>query len=98
MRRDGEEQLVAVRRHLGRVFRADHAAGAAAIVDDDRLSQLRLHGLGRDARPGVGTAARGKGHDEADQAIGISGGGGLCPHQAGSGQNRERAQAERMAS
>ena len=47
VRRQREQERVAVGRRLGRDVGADIAGGATAIVDDDRLSQLRRKRLVR---------------------------------------------------
>jgi cytochrome o ubiquinol oxidase subunit 1 len=84
-RRDGERpgagqrDRVAIGRGLCDHVGAIDAAGAAAIVDDDRLAQRLRHGLRENARDDVGRAARGERHDEADGTFGPAlreGGGG----------------------
>ena len=74
-------QRVAVGRGLGDQLRADVAAGAGPVVDDDRLApcvgELLRDGAGED----VGGAARRERHDEADRLRRI----GLRP-----GARRER--------
>ena len=47
---------------------------ARAVVDDDRLAELRTELGGEDARDRVGRAAGRLRHDEADRMIGIVGG------------------------
>ena len=49
---------------------ADRAAGAADILDDDRLAEERSHPVGDDAPGHVGRAARRERHDQGDRAGG----------------------------
>ena len=51
---------------------ADHAAGAAAIVDDDRLAQRMRQPVGDDARHRVDAAAGRERHDQRDRTGGIA--------------------------
>ena len=44
----------------------DAAAGAADVLDDDRLAERRPHALGHDARGDIGRAARRERNDERD--------------------------------
>ena len=66
----GEQQRVAVRRGLGRLARADGAARAGAVVDDQLLAQVLGHALRHHARHEVGGAAGRKGHDQAHRMRG----------------------------
>ena len=74
-RTDGEgagvsdQKGVAVRLGLGRRLGADGAAGTAAIVDDDALSEQLAHLVGDDARDDGGAASRRKRNDEGDGAV-----------------------------
>ena len=62
-----DEQRVAVGRRLGDHRRADVAAGAAAVVDDERLLQLLRQPLGHRARGDVRRSARRPRHDDGDR-------------------------------
>ena len=50
---------------MGRARAADHAAGAADIVDDHRLPERLAHALGEHAAEHVDRPARRGGHDHA---------------------------------
>src|SRR5213079_1507345 len=63
----GEEKRVAVGRRLRRELRADRAAGAGPVVDDDRLAKLRADLLRDRARHGVVAAAGREGDDQVDR-------------------------------
>ncbi len=73
-------ERVAVGRRLGDEFRADVAARARPIVDDDALAPGFGEVLRDLAGENVGGAARRKRHDEADRLRRI--GGGLCAWQS----------------
>jgi hypothetical protein len=60
---------VAVGGSLGHNLRADIAACARAILDDDLLAQHQSKLLCDNPRDDVGTAARRKWHDQADRAL-----------------------------
>jgi hypothetical protein len=64
-----EQEGVAVGRSLRRRLRADHAAGAAAVLDDELLAE----GLGQLLRPGtadeVGGSPRRVGQDQLDRLV-----------------------------
>ena len=68
-----QQQRVAVRRGLRDDARADGAAGARAVVDDElllqRIRQFRRH----HTRHGIDTAARRIRHDQGHRAGGIIG-------------------------
>src|SRR5262249_3563733 len=53
-------------RRLGREVRSDRAAGAAPVVDDDRLAELLAEPLRDDAADDVVAAAGREGDDQAD--------------------------------
>ena len=58
---------VAVGRRARDAADRDAAAGAADVLDDDRLAEERPHLLCQDARRGVGRAAGRKRHDQRDR-------------------------------
>ena len=64
------------------------AASAEVRAAIPALADLAGHLHAEDARRGIGRAARGKGHDQADRAIGVGGlrHGGAC----GQGQQAQR--------
>ena len=68
--RDGADAAdaegVAVRRRVGDGLRADDAAGARAVVDDDGLAQCRLDIARGHPADEIGVAAGRVGHDEGD--------------------------------
>ena len=66
-----EKDRIAVGRGLRRDIRADIAAGSAAVLDDDRLSEHRRERIDDDARDDIGAAGRRIGNDEADRLVGI---------------------------
>ncbi len=66
-RAGGAEQRVAVGRRSCDRHRADVAAGARAVLDDDRLSQRLLQPRLKQARHDVDRPARSEGHDDADR-------------------------------
>ena len=69
VRRDGgDAEGVTVGRGIGDRLGADRAAGAAAVVDDERLPKLASHALGGDAADDVGRAA---GRERDDQRDGL---------------------------
>ena len=67
MQQDG----VAVGRGARDAGRADHAAGAADVLDDDLLAEIVRHGVGEDARDRVGRPARWERHDQRNGPVGI---------------------------
>src|SRR5262249_26876796 len=67
------EDAVAVGLGLGRDRRADGAAGAAAIVDDELLAPKLAELLEQDAADGVGTARRRIGDHHLDRPRGVFG-------------------------
>ena len=69
------EQRVAIRLGVGGGFRSDLAAGAAAIVDDDRRVEDGGHFRGNDTDDGVVGAAGRIGGDHPDRPVGIALGG-----------------------
>ena len=78
------EDGVAVALRFRRHRRADGAAGAAAVVDDELLAECSLSSGEQDAAHGVGAAARRIGHDHLDRRrrpIGLRRGGSERPHQ-----------------
>ena len=68
-----DAERVPVRRRLGDGVHADVAAGAGAVVDDQRLAEPGLHAGREDAADDVAAAARREGDDEADRAAGEGG-------------------------
>ena len=60
-----EQQRVAVRRRLRDELRADAAAGAGAVLDDERLAELRAHAVGENPRDAVDAAAGRERNDDA---------------------------------
>ena len=61
------QQVIAIRRRLGHRFRADIAAGAAAVDHHDRLAQGLAELLGHCPSQQVGGTARGIGHHKIDR-------------------------------
>jgi len=59
-----------VRRGLGGDLGAEHAAGAAAIIDHDRLTQARTKFLAEHTGDNVGAAARRIRDNEPNRPIG----------------------------
>ena len=66
------QQRVSVRRCLGHDVGADDAIRAAAIVEHERLAELRADFVGDAARDDIGGTACGEGDDQADGAGGVS--------------------------
>ncbi len=62
---------VAIRRHFRGGARRNRAAGAAAIVDDDRLAQHLAHLVGDITQRDAGAAARRERDHERDRSLGI---------------------------
>jgi hypothetical protein len=87
----GEQQRVAVRARARGRLHADDAAGAAAIVDDDSLAEIRRQCLAEHARHRIHRPARRKRHDETDGAVGV-GGAGWPRQQRGAGEAGESGQ------
>jgi|SRR3954467_10683720 len=58
-----------VLRRVGDEFAADHAAGAAAVLDDDLLAQTVTEMLCDDPTDNVIDAARWERHDKAHRAV-----------------------------
>ncbi len=86
------QQVVAVGLHARRELGADVAAGAAAVVDDDRLAQLLRDRLGDHARGGVDAAARRPGHHQLDRLVRVAAGARLGIRRGGDGeQGRHQA-------
>jgi len=73
---------------FGHGLGADHAACADPIVHDDRLAPALIQFLGDRARDDVGSAARGKGNDDADGLCRI----GLRENLRGVREQRGQAQ------
>jgi hypothetical protein len=80
---------IAARRLVG----GDHAAGAADVLDHDRLAERFLHRVLDDARDGVGGAAGRERHQQRDGVIGIGlcGGGAGYENKCSENRCRERA-------
>src|SRR5262245_53719147 len=55
-----ENELVAVRRRLRQTVDAGHAAGAANVFHDDRLTKLAAQSLGKNASNRIGRSAGGE--------------------------------------
>ncbi|GAB7546621.1 hypothetical protein CS8_063060 [Cupriavidus sp. 8B] len=74
------QQRVAIGRGLGHQLRADIAAGAGPVVDQERLLELLRELLGNDARDHIGGPASGKRHHDAHRLVGVAvvRGGGVC--------------------
>ena len=66
-----EQDRVAVGRSMRDGHRADRAAGAALVLDIDGAAERRLDVLGPQPRHRIIDAARRKGNDELDGAVGI---------------------------
>ncbi len=93
VRRQREQDRVAVGRRFRDDVGAEIAGGAAAVVDDDRLAELRRQRLDDDARNDVGAAARRIRDDELDRPGGIvlrDGRSGQCEAAKQSTSTRER--------
>src|SRR5262245_24315360 len=67
----GEQDGVAIGRALGDRPRRDGAAGAAAVLHYDLMTEPAGHLLGNDARQRIVAAAGGKGHHQHDRTCGI---------------------------
>jgi hypothetical protein len=85
-----EQQRITIRRGLGGGGRANRAAGAAAIIDHDRLAQTFVELLSDHPADDVGAAAGRVRHDESDW----SGRKGLRRVRTG-GQNQDAAAEKR---
>ena len=88
MRSDArDDERVAVGRRLRHEVRADHAAGAAAVLDDEAF--LQLIGELRADQPAerVGAAAGAEGHDDLDGPRGVR----LGERSETDEQNRQRS-------
>jgi hypothetical protein len=81
-----QQQRVTVRRRLGGERRAERAAGAAAVIDYDRLAQALVQLLTEYAADNVGAAARRVRHDEPDRS-----GREVLRRPGGGGQHHRRA-------
>src|SRR5262245_6698399 len=69
-RRIGREQkIIAVGRCLGRRFGADHAAGAATILDHERLAKGLAQLVGPGPTDGIGCAPRSVGQNDPDAPL-----------------------------
>ena len=66
-----QQDGVAVGRALRDRAAADGAAGAAAVVDHDRLAEHLAHLVGDDAPDDGGAAAGRERHDQRDRPVGI---------------------------
>ncbi|MCY1540409.1 hypothetical protein D9M68_760470 [compost metagenome] len=87
-----EQDRVAVGFGPDDLLGGDGAAGAGAVLHDDRLFQLLAQLLRQHARHGVGTAARRIADDHADGFVGPGVGG---EGRAGLGQRDQGSQARR---
>jgi hypothetical protein len=67
-----KRKRVAVRRELQHRFGADETARARTVLDDDRLCERFGELAGEEPRDGVGRAAGGKRHDQAQRTRGIA--------------------------
>ena len=81
-----EHELAAVGLAFGDPARADHAAGAAYVLDDDRLPQALAHDLADDTPEHVGGATRRERDHHGDGAGRIRLRGG----DAGAGRERQQ--------
>jgi hypothetical protein len=79
---------VAVGRRRGHRLRADHAAGAGLVLDDDRLIELLGELLAHDPSDHVAGASRRIGNDELDRARRER----LRPRVAGDDEGQQRSQ------
>jgi hypothetical protein len=77
-RRRSQEERVAVGRGLGHEVRADVAAGAGLVVDDDLLLPQRREALAERAGHHVGGAAGREWHDDPDGLLRKGGVGRHC--------------------
>jgi len=77
MVRRADEEGIAVRRRLGCQARAQRAAGAAAVVNDDGLAQLLGQLSRQGAGKGIGAAPGGEGDDDAEDSGNAVGCGGV---------------------
>jgi len=84
------EQRVAV--GFGAIDRlgADIAAGAAAVLDHERLAQMLLEAGGENSRHGIDAAAGGHADDDFHRSIGIVGGRVLLSERRRHRQQRSR--------
>ena len=80
---------VTVGRTLGDRAAADRAAGAAAVVDHDRLAKRLAHLVGDDARDDGGAAAGRERHHQGDGTVGIILRGGRHAQAGGERDQRE---------
>src|SRR5205085_10159300 len=86
MRREREEQRMAIRSGLGGDRGADRATGTATVLDQDRLAELPGERLLHDARNDVGAAARRIRHDQVNGLRRPDGPGG-CARPDGATEN-----------
>jgi hypothetical protein len=84
--RGRHQQREAVGRRLRDGCGSDHAAGAGTVLDDNGLSERRLHRLGEEPRHDVHPAARGIADEDADRPLRIA---VLRPHRACAGDESE---------
>ena len=61
------QERVAVGRRFDDLLRADHAAGAGAVLDHDRLAELLLQHVADQARRHVGRSSGAEGNDDPDR-------------------------------
>ena len=87
-----QQQRVPVRLGPGDDLGADIAAGACAVLDDDRLAEAFRHAGDQHARQGVEVAAGAEGHHQAERPVGEA---GLRTGQRGRGEAGARASAAR---
>ena len=84
------DHRVAIRFRSRHLFGADRAATAAAIIDQDRLTEHPGHFLSDDARCRVRDAARREGYDPGDRTAGKVFGRSLCDGHDGRKQDRKQ--------
>ena len=93
MRDGNDQQRVAVRSGFGGEIGADHAAGAAAIIDEDLLAEFFAELVGDDAPDHVVAAARRERNDQANGPcrIILRDSGGRKPHRRQQEPDRARS-------
>ncbi len=89
--RDG----VAVRLRLGGARHADGPAGAADVLDHQRLAERARHMVADQAGDHVGRPAGGKRHDDGDRLVRILGGGRRARERKREQTARDQATCER---
>jgi hypothetical protein len=93
--RGRHQQREAVGRRLRDGCGSDHAAGAGTVLDDNGLSERRLHRLGEEPRHDVHPAARGIADEDADRPLRIA---VLRPRPARAGDDSKAHSGEHIPS